>query len=878
MSALVHAREIYRDNVSVMISKEKAKILFFKLEEIEEVNKQFLEKLHERLGDSFDGLTDDIVISDLLIDLADECDVYGEYAANHNLTIKLLVSLENDKEVNKFLETAPSEYGVLDLGSLLIQPIQRIPRYRMLLEEIIESSPKHHRDYQGLNIALEKTKVVADAVNEEVRSFENLQKLAEIRKVFGKVKEVKDLITEDRVFIYEGILSKVCRRKNKRFYFVLFNDKLIYGVVSKNEETNPKFVDFNRAIDLQNSHCEDLDDTEDQQNAFQILSPTKSFVVIADSNYIKSQWVTRFQECEMNREGSILAPVWAQDGKNCMHCNTAFTTLKRRHHCRNCGDLVCDKCSPKSAIVYQVSRTKPKRICTKRCGYLLELKDTDIEVSISVVGDFNVGKTALFFSILFGAKLTTVTPALVENLTEESCSVQIENKYNSLKINLKLGYISKGLFLEQNPPEELVKDKDGYIVVFSFDDEFTFWNIPKWCEFVRTEGNHTSPIAVLGNKMDAEKKLESSEAKAQADAEKSKYYETSIFEPETVDTAVISHALDVVYSKYGDNFFLGVSDDWSVSKKKVKGMEGTIQEHSLAEPEKLSKKSSKRMTRIPGLGSKKKKDSKKFVIKDKETESVHDTANDSAESSVTESESLNENEPKSKQESNSSETIEEIDNSKGGFKVVSPSNNIRSSSWISTSINTGRRKNKRTMLLSRGTVDNILKNGGEIENDEEKNEETNSPENDPQEEELEANEDDSNTQLETNNQANKFLKKDPSRISSVPHFFKKKQDTERDIIEKDVKLVKSREVAPLDPESYQSMLKMYNVSARKKVNEEIMNDFLAYCIDNEVEKDEILNISDEDVVGFIKDVTNANMIQVNRLKFVLMLFISENKG
>ena len=42
----------------------------------------------------------------------------------------------------------------------------------------------------------------------------------------------------------------------------------------------------------------------------------------------------------------IEAVVWAPDGPNCFVCQKKFSFFLRRHHCRACGQVVCDDCSP----------------------------------------------------------------------------------------------------------------------------------------------------------------------------------------------------------------------------------------------------------------------------------------------------------------------------------------------------------------------------------------------------------------------------------------------------------------------------------------------------------------------------------------------------
>lgn len=65
-------------------------------------------------------------------------------------------------------------------------------------------------------------------------------------------------------------------------------------------------------------------------------------------------------------------PKWAPDSssKACRICNRPFTTYtRRRHHCRECGDLVCHACSPGFAImaVDYGGRDvrKPVRVCNR---------------------------------------------------------------------------------------------------------------------------------------------------------------------------------------------------------------------------------------------------------------------------------------------------------------------------------------------------------------------------------------------------------------------------------------------------------------------------------------------------------------------------------
>eukprot|EP00474_Spongospora_subterranea_P009218 CRZ09676.1 hypothetical protein [Spongospora subterranea] len=50
--------------------------------------------------------------------------------------------------------------------------------------------------------------------------------------------------------------------------------------------------------------------------------------------------------------GSII--VWERDSPCCSHCATAFSLGNGRHHCRSCGDVVCQVCSPYTGYLPQL--------------------------------------------------------------------------------------------------------------------------------------------------------------------------------------------------------------------------------------------------------------------------------------------------------------------------------------------------------------------------------------------------------------------------------------------------------------------------------------------------------------------------------------------
>jgi hypothetical protein len=59
-------------------------------------------------------------------------------------------------------------------------PIQRIPRYVLLLEDLAKQTPEDHVDHTNLIDALARMKAIAKLINEKKREAESFTKLVEI--------------------------------------------------------------------------------------------------------------------------------------------------------------------------------------------------------------------------------------------------------------------------------------------------------------------------------------------------------------------------------------------------------------------------------------------------------------------------------------------------------------------------------------------------------------------------------------------------------------------------------------------------------------------------------------------------------------------------
>ncbi|CAG8510281.1 10998_t:CDS:10, partial [Scutellospora calospora] len=62
----------------------------------------------------------------------------------------------------------------------------------------------------------------------------------------------------------------------------------------------------------------------------------------------------------------LVRPVWVDDEtvKTCKGCETSFTPLRRKHHCRQCGNIFCQECTSKNIALPQLGYVKPERVCS----------------------------------------------------------------------------------------------------------------------------------------------------------------------------------------------------------------------------------------------------------------------------------------------------------------------------------------------------------------------------------------------------------------------------------------------------------------------------------------------------------------------------------
>jgi hypothetical protein len=135
--------------------------------------------------------------------------LYGEYYTNSNMANNFLTRIQNSKssrfstsivnnkpkeaifkKENKkrlkkfktFLQwvCGQPEHTQMSLQGYLLLPVQRLPRYLLLLEQLLKNTLETDKEYRDLNRAKEAIRMVVEQCNERIRRFEEKKRVIEL--------------------------------------------------------------------------------------------------------------------------------------------------------------------------------------------------------------------------------------------------------------------------------------------------------------------------------------------------------------------------------------------------------------------------------------------------------------------------------------------------------------------------------------------------------------------------------------------------------------------------------------------------------------------------------------------------------------------------
>ena len=255
-----------------ILGAARSKRIFQNAEWLLEVNSAFLAALEKACAAEADapsgrsGAPRGRVLGALLRRfLARATPLYLEYIQNYGTAIKALDDgARRYGAIRNLLEKVRSNpaCGGLQLQSFLIMPVQRLPRYKMLFEEMVKAISKEEaasatsaqtdrqaarpemtspfdppsaadasfassEDREALVAAAKEVDAVTIRINDSVRDAENLTKLLELANSIDVGISKRNTVppsvistlatTPHRRFVREGAVSKICRNGPRRY-------------------------------------------------------------------------------------------------------------------------------------------------------------------------------------------------------------------------------------------------------------------------------------------------------------------------------------------------------------------------------------------------------------------------------------------------------------------------------------------------------------------------------------------------------------------------------------------------------------------------------------------------------------------------------------
>jgi len=213
-------------NKKLILPASTLKTLFSDLEIIQNVNavlKQSIDKSMETWGPASQ-------LGNIFVSVMGFLKIYANYVSTADAQLQEYDTLlKTNKLFAQFVEeTRATANGMLDIPGYLIMPIQRVPRYFMLLERLAKHTWKDHRDYADLEKSVQGLQAVATHLNEQKRKFENIRSVITFQ---SSIIGCPHVALPTRRFVMQCELQDT--KKKDDWLCVLFNDSLLIAKVEK---------------------------------------------------------------------------------------------------------------------------------------------------------------------------------------------------------------------------------------------------------------------------------------------------------------------------------------------------------------------------------------------------------------------------------------------------------------------------------------------------------------------------------------------------------------------------------------------------------------------------------------------------------------------
>ncbi|XP_023378358.1 FYVE, RhoGEF and PH domain-containing protein 3 isoform X4 [Pteropus vampyrus] len=348
-------------------------------------------------------------LGDILQKLAPFLKMYGEYVKNFDRAMELVSAWTQRSLLFRDIVHGIQKQevcGNLTLQHHMLEPVQRVPRYELLLKDYLKQLPLNAPDRKDAERSLELISTAANHSNAAIRKMEKMHKLLEVYERLGGE---EDIVNPANELIKEGHIQKLSAKNGtaQDRHLILFNSMILY-CVPKLRLMGQKFS-VREKMDISDLQVQDIVKPH-AAHTFIITGRKRSLELQTRTEEEKKEWIqvieATIEKHKQNSQtfkafssslgqdedpsltpdppmvsASSEEPAVAADGgggtsgleprrgssktkrdkekQGCRSCGETFNSItKRKHHCKLCGAVICGKCSE-----FKAENGRQSRVC-----------------------------------------------------------------------------------------------------------------------------------------------------------------------------------------------------------------------------------------------------------------------------------------------------------------------------------------------------------------------------------------------------------------------------------------------------------------------------------------------------------------------------------
>jgi len=311
---LVNTEKSYFENLSAIdkglcfpttkiLTEDEHKLVFSNLSILVAAHNKFFEILKKELKD----WSTTSLVGKIFLNHTQFITQYESYLTNYVSSLVYLVAYKKKKpdftQVFSKFEESQAETTMLKTPSFLIMPVQRIPRYILLLRDIHKYTWESSEDYLLLKEAISNLDSELQKINSKIEPT----LYPRMKKVLDALESIDgftgDILNQDRELLREGPLHlKKSKKKTKakekvkrkQAYSFLFNDIYLFCSIITEGNTNLKYL-TQGMIEIKQITAIATEGQTNIQVSFESSGVTINWILSTTTPEDRDQWLSLFQ-------------------------------------------------------------------------------------------------------------------------------------------------------------------------------------------------------------------------------------------------------------------------------------------------------------------------------------------------------------------------------------------------------------------------------------------------------------------------------------------------------------------------------------------------------------------------------------------------------